>query len=420
MFRFSVILAFACALVLGIPLGVLALTDQHPHPPREEATLAATTPARNTFTQRSSHKQWLAGTLRGVRAHGGSLLVSTPVNQQTLAGVSYDQSWWTSGWVAPKHGFTELNPSWNALTPAGTWLSVRAKVRSTTGATSSWQNFGRWSSDRGFARTSLGAQRDRLSTVSVDTLVANTGVRLSAYRFQVRLFRTHGTTLTPTLRSVHAVASQLASSIPATSRPLLPAKTLAVPTYSQMIHTGEYPQYGGGGEAWCSPTSLAMVLGYYRALPSPADYAWVRRSYPDRFVAEVARRVFDNRYDGTGNWPFNTGYAAPRVQNAVVTRLKNLRAAERFIAKGIPLEASISFGRGQLRGAPISATAGHLVVIVGFTSTGDVVVNDPAAPTDATVRRTYDRAQFEAAWQRVSHGLVYAVRDAAHPWPANL
>ena len=30
---------------------------------------------------------------------------------------------------------------------------------------------------------------------------------------------------------------------------------------------GEYPQYGGGGEAWCSPTSTSMVLGYYEALP---------------------------------------------------------------------------------------------------------------------------------------------------------
>ncbi|MCW2808497.1 MAG: hypothetical protein JWQ93_2452, partial [Marmoricola sp.] len=71
-----------------------------------------------------------------------------------------------------------------------------------------------------------------------------------------------------------------------------------------------------------------------------------------------------------------------------------------------------------LTGAPISATAGHLVVISGFTSTGDVVVNDPAAPTNSSVRRTYDRGQFERAWLRKSSGTVYVVRDAAHELPA--
>ena len=83
-----------------------------------------------------------------------------------------------------------------------------------------------------------------------------------------------------------------------------------------------------------------------------------------------------------------------------MTRLTSLREAERFIAAGIPLAASIRFSRGQLTGAPISATSGHLVVITGFTSNGDVVVNDPAARTDASVRRTYDRGQFERAWLR--------------------
>ena len=37
-------------------------------------------------------------------------------------------------------------------------------------------------------------------------------------------------------------------------------------------------------------------------------------------------------------------------------------------------------------------------MVVGFTQTGDVVVNDPAAQTRAGVRRTYDRGQFEDAW----------------------
>ena len=58
------------------------------------------------------------------------------------------------------------------------------------------------------------------------------------------------------------------------------------------------------------------------------------------------------------------------------------------------------------------------MVISGFTGTGDVVVNDPAAPRNASVRRVYDRGQFERAWLRKSSGTVYVVRDAAHPLPA--
>ena len=96
----------------------------------------------------------------------------------------------------------------------------------------------------------------------------------------------------------------------------------------------------------------------------------------------------------------------------------DLREAERFIAAGIPLVASVSFSRGQLTGAPISATSGHLLVIAGFTSNGNVVVNDPAAPNNSSVRRVYDRGEFERAWLGRSSGTVYVVRDAAHPLPA--
>jgi hypothetical protein len=185
-----------------------------------------------------------------------------------------------------------------------------------------------------------------------------------------------------------------------------------------MIHGGQYPQYGGGGEAWCSPTSTSMVLGYYGALPRPRDYAWVNPSYRERWVDHAARMTYDHDYDGTGNWPFNTAYAAGLAGHAFVTRLHSLRDAEVLVRAGIPVVASIAFASRQLAGAPISASDGHLVVIVGFTATGDPVVNDPAARRDAGVRRTYDRGQFENAWLRRSGGTAYVITDDAHPLPA--
>jgi hypothetical protein len=178
-----------------------------------------------------------------------------------------------------------------------------------------------------------------------------------------------------------------------------------------MIHRGTFQQYGGGGEAWCSPTSLAMVLGHYGRLPAAQAYRWVG-SRPDPWVAEVARRTYDTAYGGTGNWPFNTAYAAARGLDAHVTRLASLRDVEDLVVAGVPVIVSVSFGSGQLTGAPISATAGHLLVVVGFTAGGDVVVNDPAGASDAEVRRTYSRAQLERAWLGGSGGTAYVVRPA--------
>ena len=215
------------------------------------------------------------------------------------------------------------------------------------------------------------------------------------------------------------MTSRLPAGVPAVSTPG-PGRgvTLDVPQFSQMVHSGEFAQYGGGGEAWCSPTSTAMVLGYYGRLPSASSYAWVGPR-ADPWVDEVARRTYDADYEGTGNWPFNTAYAASRGLDAFVTRLRSLTEAESLVAAGIPVIASVSFSNGALYGAPISSTAGHLLVIVGFTATGDVIVNDPAASSNAGVRRTYNRAQLESAWLGGSGGTAYVVHDAAHPLPAS-
>ncbi len=193
-----------------------------------------------------------------------------------------------------------------------------------------------------------------------------------------------------------------------------------MPSYSQMVHRGRYPQYDNGGEAWCSPTSTAMVLAYWRRGPTPADYAWVDESYPDKVVAHAAAGTFDHAYGGAGNWSFNAAYAARFGLIANVTRLLSLDEAELFIESGIPLVASVSFAADELTGAGYP-THGHLLVIVGFTSSGDVVVNDPASHLVASndeVRVEYDRTEFERVWLTRSGGLVYVIRPPDIPLPA--
>ena len=82
-----------------------------------------------------------------------------------------------------------------------------------------------------------------------------------------------------------------------------------------------------------------------------------------------------------------------------------------------------SVGPGELDGFLLpQGEAGHLVVIVGFTDRGDPIVNDPAAPSNDAVRRSYDRAQFERVWLEGSGGAVYVITPpgtALPPSPGN-
>jgi hypothetical protein len=193
---------------------------------------------------------------------------------------------------------------------------------------------------------------------------------------------------------------------------------LKVPTKSQNTHEGHFPEWDGGGEAWCSPTSSAMVLDYWNRGPSEKDMAWVPATDPNPEVDYAARNTYDAAYRGTGNWPFNAAYAAHFGLDAFVTQLRSLNEAERFIAAGIPLVASIAAGPHELTGFLFDGgTNGHLVVIVGFTDAGDPIVNDPAATSDAGVRHVYDRGQFERAWLRGSGGIVYVIHPASAPLP---
>jgi len=80
--------------------------------------------------------------------------------------------------------------------------------------------------------------------------------------------------------------------------------------------------------------------------------------------------------------------------------------------------ASIASRPGELSGFLFSGgTNGHLVVIVGFDASGDPIVNDPAAWSNQTVRRVYDRAQFERVWLRGSDGTAYVIHPPEVPLP---
>ena len=330
---------------------------------------------------------------------------------------------WTSPTVQPQSSFTRLVASWNADTPADAHLRVEVRATTTDGESTGWYTLGIWAADdRAVQRTSVNGQSDALGRVDTDTLYAQNSPFVS-YGLRATLERASVDDPSPSLRSLGAsVSSTSYSASNGTSLPLsLDPVELSVPPLSQEVHAHHYPQWGGGGEAWCSPTSTEMVVEFWGRGPTSDDLAWVDPSYSDPSVDYAARGTFDAAYHGTGNWPFNAAYASRFGLDAFVTQLRSLAEAEQFIRAGVPLVASIATRPGELNGFLFSGgTNGHLVVIVGFDATGNPIVNDPAAWSDATVRRVYDRAQFERVWLRGSGGTVYVIHppDVPHPSPS--
>jgi hypothetical protein len=173
---------------------------------------------------------------------------------------------------------------------------------------------------------------------------------------------------------------------------------------------------------WCSPTSTAMLLAYWNTGPSRHDLAELG---PDEVFDSHGRRdpevdwaalhTWDVAYNGTGNWPFNTAYASAYGLDGSVRQYESLQDIENWILRKVPVAASIAWDNTDDRtdndqdGASIPRSGGRLLVVSGFTSTGDVIVADPAAPSNDTMRRVYDRGQFERNWLTGSTSTTYVV-----------
>lgn len=319
-------------------------------------------------------------------------------------GGSFVQGEATSPIVTSAFAFRQAIPSWEALTPAGTWVEtlMRAQVN---GTWTKWYSMGVWASDGSTVqRHSAASQSDSVAYVATDVLtISSKKYSATAWQVKARLFSATGTS-TPRLRAstvTVSLAPERPSSLPAGNASRW-NQVLAVPQCSQMV-------YPDGGEVWCSPTSTAMVLRYW---------AGDTTTNCEPHVRAAVSGVYDWYYDGHGNWPFNTAYAATQGYQAHVARFTSFAQLEPWISAGVPAILSVAWRSGELTGAPIASTSGHLLVLVGFDAAGNPVVNDPAGPSNTTVRRTYSRAQFEPLWQNASAGMAYLIYPQGWPVPA--
>lgn len=361
----------------------------------------------------TTYADWRRGAAQGTRAVAGprpGLAIGGAIGRvdYTDPHTGKTANWEYATWTSPVHKLsvpaTETIASWNADTPAGTWIQIELHGTYSDGTDTPWYVMGRWAAgDQDIKRTSVDDQTDGKSTIWTDTFAiddATTGLRLASYRLRLTLYRKPGTKLTPTVWRLGAMGSDVPDrfTVPASTPGL--AQELIVPRYSQEIHVGQYPEYDNGGEAWCSPTSSQMIIEYWGGRLTPEQLAWVDPTYADPQVDNAARFTYDYQYQGCGNWPFNAAYAATyKDLQGVVTRLGSLGDLETLIAAGIPAITSQSFLSSELTGAGYG-TSGHLMTVIGFTADGDVIANDPNSPSDPAVRRVYNRREWENIWLR--------------------
>ncbi|MER5516246.1 peptidase C39 family protein [Streptomyces sp. NPDC002763] len=397
--------AVAQGVVPAVPAAAAPETDT------DETGRAQTRPV--DYRSWTTHGDWETGTAKGVGAVAGKrpgVVIGTPAGTTSYTDphTGTTARWEYGTWTGPVHQLTvpatETIASWNADTPAGTWIQVELHGTYSDGTATPWYVMGRWAAgDQDIRRTSVDGQTDGRSSIWTDTFAiddATTGLRLASYQLRLTLYRKPGTKLTPTVWRIGAMGSDIPDrfTVPASTPGL--ARELKVPRYSQEIHKGQYPEYDNGGEAWCSPTSSQMIVEYWGARPTPAQLAWVDPAYTDPQVCLAARYTYDYQYAGCGNWPFNAAYAATyKDLQGVITRLGSLTDLETLIAAGIPAITSQSFLESELTGAGYG-TSGHLMTVIGFTADGDVIANDPFSADDDAVRRVYRRREFENIWLR--------------------
>ena len=169
-----------------------------------------------------------------------------------------------------------------------------------------------------------------------------------------------------------------------------------VPEFAQR---GRDP-YSVNGKSWrphayCGPTSMQIVLAYH-GVNKPRD--WIAMTHP-----RTGRRIQSSSHRGQIYAKGGGAAYAPMVNLA--KRLgfnkskqvwtNNLNTVKSMIAAGRPQIISV-VGRVRYKGGGSWNTNGHIMVVRGFDSAGDVIVNDPAGNGRRKVIR---RSDFMRIWR---------------------
>ncbi|HEY4417595.1 MAG TPA: C39 family peptidase [Verrucomicrobiae bacterium] len=285
--------------------------------------------------------------------------------------------------------WNELIVSWNTEAPPGTFVKVEASAVLPTHKTT-FYTLGLWSPDNTlFPRTSVHGQLDNDGKVDTDTLI----LKNLSHAVQIRITLGGTNTIPEKLKFIGLSFCNTHAPLPELA-PNQAAWGMIIPTPERSQNN--YPQEKG----WCSATSVSMDLARWAEI--------LHRPEMNLDVPEVADKVLDQAF-GTGNWPFNTAFAGsfPGMRS-YVSRFDGMTELEDWVTNGIPVVISARWN--LLKPGRKDTGNGHLIVCIGFTKDGDVVINDPATHMDRgeSVRHIYKRADVIKSWE-TSHNTVYLI-----------
>jgi hypothetical protein len=131
----------------------------------------------------------------------------------------------------------------------------------------------------------------------------------------------------------------------------------------------------------CSPTAMAMAL----RVGSASDWQ------------ATVEACYDPLTRAYGAWPLAIRAANAAGRVASVESNASWESAITLLRNGMPVVCSIRFKKGELQGAPLASTSGHLVCLYGVAD-GKALVMDPAAASQDSVPHAYDIEEFSRAW----------------------
>lgn len=274
--------------------------------------------------------------------------------------------------------FTEITPSWNSRTDSESYVEYFIKLR----IENSWTpyvSYGLWSTDG--------------NNVGVGNYYKDNTIKATDDRVFV-LNDKYGDAIQMkvVLRGKNPKLKLIAFSTDGGEDELVEGNYLRiienVPQISQLASKHK------DARVICSPTSLTMVLNHHKI---------------EVDLNKVTKGTLDNGNHAYGNWPQNVAFAGEQGMRAYTKMCKSINPVKNYIARGIPVVASVCMKEKEMLDGAISAfPSGHLMVVVGFDIIDNIeyiVVNDPAANSNEEVRKYYKLDQWLKVWRH----YIYAI-----------
>ncbi len=309
------------------------------------------------------------------------------MEQKRDSHVSFERPW-LSRVFRPSRPFNEVLPSWNVDVPKGAGLRIEIQVGDTH-SWSPWLHIGDW------GRVPETRRRLRYPRGRVAIDIFRSKNLFQKARFRLTAFPSDENKEGVLLHRLHVCFSNTSHGIhprPPSRGPKTPP--LQVP----LLRQGSAPKTISS--QICSPSSVAMVL---RSLGKAVS------------LLATARGIYDPHNKMYGVWNRAIQYAWTQGVRGYLTRIASWDRVIEFTEAGQPLIISIAFEKGQLRNAAFSRSDGHLIVLLGLNPDGTrVIVADPGAGSNESVRRSYFREDLSKCWMERG-GYCYVLEGPSKP-----